>query len=264
MKRIPTVRSSAGISVPSTRQAVDAPSRARARTAAPERRVARASSHLPSSTSAQMTVPVSKYKWPPSTSASSTTADHAHEAIVPRDTRVSMVAPRWRRLRIAARWKAHPEPNTTTAEATRATQRQPSNCNGGTIDTTTTGSPATIAMLRRRCRPAIWRRSDSPSAATSTGAEYPASSTTRRRLSASMLPSWMTVARLAAKFTRASTTPAADPRAACTRDAHEPQVMPSTRISVRAFTGLVRTGSGGIGSVFIDSAPILTGYTHIP
>ena len=133
-------------------------SRAKARTASPERRVARASSHLPRTTRATITVPVSKYTWPSSIPATSTTADQTHAAVVPSDTRVSMVAARWRRLRTAAQWNPHPAPKITAAEATDAAQRQPSKRRGGIIDTAITGTPSTTAPTSLR-RSAATRRS---------------------------------------------------------------------------------------------------------
>ena len=59
-KRMPTSRASRGISEPSARVAVLAPSSARARRASPERRVARTSNHLPSRISVMITPAVSK------------------------------------------------------------------------------------------------------------------------------------------------------------------------------------------------------------
>ena len=58
--RMPTARSATGTSRPSSSRASAIPRPARARTASPERRVARASSHLPARTRVTIIAPVSK------------------------------------------------------------------------------------------------------------------------------------------------------------------------------------------------------------
>ena len=110
-------------------------------------------------------------------------SDHRNAAITPTLMSVSMVAPPCRALTQAARWKGSAPQTATGAARVNASHCQLSNCRGGIIDRSSTGSERAAEMSRR------WRRvsvsegaSDasvpSPSrAGAGTVAVYPADST---------------------------------------------------------------------------------------
>ena len=95
-----------------------------------------------------ITAPTSKYM-SASIPATSTTVDHVHAASVPTEISVSIVAAPWRAFTNAARWNVQPAQNTTGVESASATHSQPSNCSGGTIVSSTSGTLSAIATTRR-------------------------------------------------------------------------------------------------------------------
>ena len=141
-------------SVPSRRTATSlAPSDSRARSAAPERRLARASSQRPSSTSAVTPAATSRYV-SPSPPERSPYSDHRYAAVTPTEISVSMVAAPCRAPASAARWNGH-APHTATGDASaRLTHCQSRNCHAGTIPSSTTGTARAIDT-KSRPRPTV-------------------------------------------------------------------------------------------------------------
>ena len=127
-------------SVSSRRTATSlAPSDSSARSAAPERRLARASSFRPSKTSAVTPAATSRYVSPSALEVSAY-SDHRYAAVTPTEISVSMVAAPCRAPASAARWNGH-APHTATGDASaRQAHCQPGKCQAGTIPSTTTGT----------------------------------------------------------------------------------------------------------------------------
>ncbi len=84
------------------------------------------------------------------------------------ETRVSIVVEPCLRFIQAALWKVHPDQNTTGVARTTTSHSQPSNCSGGTIDTSTTGTASTAATMKRRNRSVARRSSESSGLSVST------------------------------------------------------------------------------------------------
>ena len=75
---------------------------------------------------------------------------------------MSMVAAWWRRLTKVALWIGQPAMNTTGVASAQATHSRPSNCRGGTIEISISGTDRATARINRARR---LRRATSSSAA---------------------------------------------------------------------------------------------------
>ena len=154
-----TCSTGTGTSAPSrSTMAVPEPSSSSRRRAWPERLRARCSSQRPNRIRTTITAATSKYTWAPPGSpgagspgptASSAATDQPQAARVPSDTRVSMVAARWRSPARAARWKPDPAHSTTGVARTAASQAQPGYCRAGNMARASTGAVRAAAASRR-------------------------------------------------------------------------------------------------------------------
>ena len=88
----------------------------------------------------------------PAVPQKSATTDQRYAASTPTETSVSIVVVPWRRLVHAARWNGQPPQSTTGPANAKESHCQWSNCHGGTIARTITGTESTIEAARRCCR----------------------------------------------------------------------------------------------------------------
>jgi len=146
-----------------------APSSISARSAAPERRFARASRYRPSSRNTVTPAATSRYSADdapsretvnskpcripgiPASPKNSAHRDQPNAAAVPTDTSVSIVEEPCRRFVQAALWKGRPPQTTTGAASVSDSHCQLSNWRDGIIDRRITGT-ARVSDTSRRCR----------------------------------------------------------------------------------------------------------------
>ncbi len=150
-----------------------APSEASARSAAPERRLARASKYRPSRISTVTPAAASRYSADPSICPASRVngirmpgspavpknsaySDQVNDAVTPIETRVSIVAAPCRALITAARWKGHAPHTATGAARASDSHCQFRNCQAGTIPRTTTGTASSSEISSRWRSAAAW------------------------------------------------------------------------------------------------------------
>jgi hypothetical protein len=88
---------------------------------------------------------------------------------VPSEIRVSIVAVAWRRFAHAARWNGHAPQTTTGVASWSASHCQFSNCSGGIIESTRTGSVSAAEMTSRRRSGAVGSGSRSAAAGSALG-----------------------------------------------------------------------------------------------
>ena len=86
----------------------------------------------------------------PASPMNSAYSDHNQAASVPTLIRVSIVAVPCRRFAHAARWNGHPPQSTTGVARLSASHCQLSNCSGGIIDSSRTGTESTAEKTSRR------------------------------------------------------------------------------------------------------------------
>ena len=109
----------------------------------------------------------------PAVPQNSAYSDQANAAIVPIETRVSIVAAPWRRLAHAARWNGSAPQTRTGAASVRDNHCQFVNCTAGIIAMAMTGAERT-ALTINRVRSA-WTWASSATAAGSAASPVPAS-----------------------------------------------------------------------------------------